>query len=279
MFEKMIVPFDGTDTGWDGLVLSMGLAKAFGSQVDVVYFFDEELAGSSREAARELAEHADAVLAGAREQVSQALRIKFCALPASSPARGLHELALSEQADLIVLGSRRLGPHTKEALGAVSENVMRAAPCAVAVAPRGYRSDGGFVPQRIAVGWIPTDEGGSALEVACRTARATGGEVLVLTMTSARATVEDLEARARQAVDRVLAALGTDIPVQVNAGVGKPSAELVSRSRGLDLIMLGSRGYGPARTMLLGSVSAQVVPQAQCPVMILAAGSPTQTRT
>ena len=65
--------------------------------------------------------------------------------------------------DLIVLGSRRLGPRTKAALGTVSENVLRAAPCAVAVAPRGYRSRGGFVPQRIAVGWIPTDEGDAAL--------------------------------------------------------------------------------------------------------------------
>jgi hypothetical protein len=31
MFEKLIVGFDGTDTGWDGLVLATGLAEAFGS--------------------------------------------------------------------------------------------------------------------------------------------------------------------------------------------------------------------------------------------------------
>jgi nucleotide-binding universal stress UspA family protein len=39
----------------------------------------------------------------------------------------------------------------------------------------------------------------------------------------------------------------------------------------MDLVVLGSRGYGPPRTMLLGSVSSQVVPEARCPVMILAA--------
>ena len=32
MFERMIVAFDGTDTGADGLALSMGIAKAFGSR-------------------------------------------------------------------------------------------------------------------------------------------------------------------------------------------------------------------------------------------------------
>jgi nucleotide-binding universal stress UspA family protein len=272
MFEKLIVAFDGTDTGWDGLVLSMGLGKAFGSRVEVVYVYDEELAASSTEAARELADHADAVLAGAREGVSQALPVRFVAVPAASPARGLHELAQREEADLIVVGSRRLGPRTKAALGAVSENVMRAAPCAVAVAPRGYRSHGGFVPRRIGVGWIPTDEGEIALEVACRIARATAGTVDVMTTTSASATVAELEARAGSAVERVRATLGAEIPVDVRVVVGKASEVLVSRSADMDLVVLGSRGYGPPRTMLFGSVSAQVVPQAQCPVMTLPAG-------
>lgn len=35
-FEKLVVGFDGTDTGWDGVVLSMALAKTFGSQLSVV---------------------------------------------------------------------------------------------------------------------------------------------------------------------------------------------------------------------------------------------------
>jgi nucleotide-binding universal stress UspA family protein len=279
MFERLIVGFDGTDTGWDGLVLAMGLAKVFGSKVAVVYVYDEELAASSRQAGRELAEHADAVLAGARERVNQARAVSFCAVAASSPPRGLHDLAADEEADLIVLGSRRLGPRTKAALGAVSENVMRAAPCAVAVAPRGYRRDGDFVPQRISVGWIATDEGGSALEVACRIALSAEGTVEVVTTTSASATVEDLEARARTAVDRVVAVLGGGISTSVHAGVGKASEELVSRSGQMDLLVLGSRGYGPPRTMLFGSVSSQVVPAARCPVMILAAGSREQTGT
>jgi hypothetical protein len=97
-FEKLIVGFDGTDTGWDGLVLSIALAKTFGSQLDVAYVYDQELAASSREAARELAEHAGAVLAGAREGVSQALAVSFRGLPATSAARGLHELAMHEAA-------------------------------------------------------------------------------------------------------------------------------------------------------------------------------------
>jgi nucleotide-binding universal stress UspA family protein len=273
MFEKIIVAFDGTDTGLDGLVLSMGLGKAFGSQVAVVYVYDQELSASSKDAARELAQHAEAVLDGARERVSQGLAVSFCALPAGSPAQGVHELARSEQADLIVLGSRRLGPRTRDALGAVSENVLRAAPCAVAVAPRGYRSDGGLVPQMIGVGWISTAEGEHALRVACWVASATGGSVTLVTATSAPGEVEQLRGRARGAADAVVSALGVQVPVAVHAQVAEPTEALIEHSRALDLIVLGTRGYGPPRTMLFGSVSSRVTVEARCPTMVLAASA------
>ena len=61
--------------------------------------------------------------------------------------------------------------------------------------------------------------------------------------------------------------------VAVRAGVGKAAEELVKGSGNVDLVVLGSRGYGPPQTMRLGSVSTQVVPEARCPVMILAAWS------
>ena len=276
MFERMIVAFTH-DTGLDGLALSTGLAKAFGSQVTVVYVYDEELSASSRQAERELAQHADAVLDGARERLSQALAVRFCSLPASSPAQGLHALARSEEVKLIVLGSRRLGPHTKAALGAVSENIMRAAPCAVAVAPRGYRTAGGFVPQRIGAGWIPNAEGEHVLHACCQIARSTGGTLEVVTTTSAIGTLQSLEDRARRAVKDAVQAIGGELEVTVHARVGKPAEGLVTRSSDLDLVVLGSRGYGPPRTMLFGSVSSQVVPEAQCPVMVLAADSRTET--
>lgn len=64
--------------------------------------------------------------------------------------------------------------------------------------------------------------------------------------------------------------------VAVGAGVGKAAEELVKGAGNMDRVVLGSRGYGPPQTMLLGSVSSQVVPEARCPVMILAARSETE---
>ncbi|MDR7485331.1 MAG: universal stress protein [Armatimonadota bacterium] len=42
-----------------------------------------------------------------------------------------------------------------------------------------------------------------------------------------------------------------------------------ARTRGCDLIVLGSRGLGRVEAALLGSVSQQVVQQAPCPVLIV----------
>lgn len=78
---------------------------------------------------------------------------------------------------MIVPGSRRLGPLPCTALGSVSQPVIDAAPCAVAVAPRGYRHDGGFVPRAIGATWLHPATADRALAVASKLARATAGSV------------------------------------------------------------------------------------------------------
>jgi nucleotide-binding universal stress UspA family protein len=51
---------------------------------------------------------------------------------------------------------------------------------------------------------------------------------------------------------------------------GRPASTIVDEAAmaGSDLVILGSRGHGPLRTMLLGSVSAEVADLAPCPVLI-----------
>jgi len=75
---------------------------------------------------------------------------------------------------------------------------------------------------------------------------------------------EDVQARLATAFTREFAHL----PVERVAEVGDP-AEVITRfahTQGIDLIMMPSHGYGPFRSLLLGSVTAKVLHDAQCPV-------------
>jgi nucleotide-binding universal stress UspA family protein len=57
--------------------------------------------------------------------------------------------------------------------------------------------------------------------------------------------------------------------------VGDAAEFLVAASENVDLLVCGSRGYGPARAVLLGGVSRRVASEAHCPVIVLARGAET----
>jgi len=74
----------------------------------------------------------------------------------------------------------------------------------------------------------------------------------------------DLEMRLSGAFVREFAG----IPVHRVAEIGDPAAVITrfAQTEGVDLIMMPTHGYGPFRTLLLGSVTAKVLHDAECPV-------------
>jgi nucleotide-binding universal stress UspA family protein len=200
----------------------------------------------------------------------------------SSPAAALHDVATALDAPLVVVGSTHRGRVGRVMPGSVTARLLHGAPCAVAVAPRGYT--GADAVRRIGVGFVDTPEGRDALAGAALLAELCGATVRVLTVHQPEAwgaaLLEpgdfDAAAAQKQSLDRAVATaqrarelLPTDVLQDVEVIDGEPAASLISLSSDLDLIVCGSRGYGPVRAVVLGGVTRRLVDGAACPVLVL----------
>ena len=80
-------------------------------------------------------------------------------------------------------------------------------------------------------------------------------------------------ARPAQQLDTVLAGLSSDLLAQGTILDGRPAYQLTRRSKHLDLLLLGSRGYNPLHALLADGVSGRVLRDAHCPVIAVPRGA------
>jgi len=80
---------------------------------------------------------------------------------------------------------------------------------------------------------------------------------------------EDVDERMRGRIDSAAGALPRGVRHSEELQIGAPAPLLLDATRNLDLMVVGSRGYGPARRLLLGSVSGRLVREAHCPVLVV----------
>jgi nucleotide-binding universal stress UspA family protein len=89
---------------------------------------------------------------------------------------------------------------------------------------------------------------------------------------------DESERHARSAVEQAAAqarGIAPEVDVATTVVLGEPRQVLVEVSGDAHMIVMGSRGRGPLRTMLLGSVTSAVVKQARCPVVVCRPGDDT----
>lgn len=203
-----------------------------------------------------------------------------------SPARALHEAAERLGAAALVVGSTHRAGMRHVLPGGVGERVLAGAPCPVIVAPRDYAEPDGAAP-RIGVAFDDSAEARLALDTAIALARALDATVTTLTVSepieqAPAAMVPGWtippgynEAR-REHAERVLAAARERVPAELLGDtrllIGHPGEQLAQASADVDVLVCGSRGYGPLRAVLLGGVSTALAHTARCPLLVIPRG-------
>jgi nucleotide-binding universal stress UspA family protein len=201
-------------------------------------------------------------------------RLESCS--ASSVGRGLHELAEEERAELIVVGSCSRGVAGRVFVGNAARGSLVGAPCAVATAPLGYAERRRAI-QRIGVGYDGSAESEAALASARMLATASGASLRALQVVSIPIPTfaypgyvpseigESIDALIARAQERLESLDG----VEGEVVYGMVGEELVELAKRVDLLVVGSRGYGPVNRLLLGSTSEYLQRNASCPLLVL----------
>lgn len=282
MFDKIVVGYASDQAGRDAVTLAGTLAAATGDGIVVAFPYHPLLATrDAEEVEKAIAQEVSVLLE--RVDGAAALEPAFRWTSSPWPIHALHELAAYEGAGLIAFGAAREGiaGHLHASL---MERMVHGAPCAVSVAPARYESR---PLQRIGAGFALSAEGHAAVKVARELAARTGGAVRVVAAAGlepalasyafsspALAEVEqEICEQTTQALERFCAELTPGgAPVEREVIRGEPPSVLIASSSELDLLVLGSRAYGPLRHVLLGSVSARAMREARCPVLVVPRG-------
>jgi nucleotide-binding universal stress UspA family protein len=286
----LIVGVDGSERSRDALALAVQLAEP-GQRVVLAHVHpygqlaDLLSGGDYEQLVREVAE---STLSATQETLPPGTERVMQLVPNRSPAAGLHGLAAEEDAALIVVGSSHRSGLGRVLAGSVAESVLAGSPVPVAIAPRGLAgSEEGI--RIVGCGFDGSPEAHEALRWAADIARRRRArlEVLAVHPRIAFAGVSSAGAFGYQSADETLrgtlekqmrdaiASLGPGVDVSGRLLDGDPSTALVDASKEVDLLALGSRGYGPVRAVLLGSVSRGLVREGACSVVVLPRGAGT----
>ena len=276
----IVVGYDGRLEGRDAVALGASLARALDEPLLVasVYQSPETALGLS---AAELRARAEQTAADGAAQAPADLERRHVAVLGRSPAQGLHDFVEEERPTAIVVGSSHRGPHGRVIAGRVASRLFAGSPCPVAVAPRGYARRDDKQLRSIGVGFDDSPESWNAIQRAAAIGVAAGATLRVIhalhpviappmAPEESERLTRDLRASRERALYRAAASVSQDLHAETTLLVGDPVLVLEQEaSRGLDLLVLGARGYGPLRSVLLGSVSTEVVCHSPCPVLVV----------
>jgi nucleotide-binding universal stress UspA family protein len=294
----VVVGVDGSERSIDALALADRLGAALRLPVVIAYVHPYgELAslfseGDYEQLVREVAE---STFDQIREHLPSVPERRMQLVTEASPAAGLHAMAEREGAALTVIGSSNRSWIGRILVGGTGERLLSGASVPVAVAPAGYAATASGL-KLVGCGFDGSRESHRALAWTSALARSTSARLRVLSVYERilpaslavggglpTASINDvLRRQFEEEVASAVSELDGDIDASQTLLDGDAQHLLACESGDLDLLVVGSRGYGPLRAVLLGSVSSALVRSARSPLVVVpraANGEPPQGTT
>ncbi|GAA0373757.1 MULTISPECIES: universal stress protein [Micromonospora] len=285
--EQILVGYDGSPDAAAALEWALAQAGRDGRPVRLAYIFEWlTVAGwvgpgmtpgmwpdeQARQQVEELVRKAASDAAAAHPDLTVSGEVLD-----GPPALVLEEC--STAAGLVVLGSRGHGGFTGLLAGSTAVSVTAHAHCPVVVVRRetadvtraGHVAVGvdGSEQSLLALGFAIEQAALRRVPLHVLRAWQPGREQWNLTGEQAR---EAALAAQRAELDEPLRrwqATFPDVEVSVETAAAAPAGLLIDASRNAQLMVVGTRGRGGLRGMLLGSVSQQLIQHAHCPVAVV----------
>lgn len=275
---RVLVGFDGSEGARDAVALAKLLNRVTPGTILLanVVPLDELLAEPYRLLSSERFPKSEEVFRAPLRTLAGS-EVETGSFTGGSPARAIHALAEEEGVDLIVVGSPHRGTVGRAVLGSVAENLLHGSSRALVVAPRGYASSADKEIALVAVAYDGTPEAKLALKEAETFAAAAAAKLRILTVAAPGVPIPaavgsapmvgfDPEALIAEAV----ASLGPGVQVESPRLAGPPATALAEACEdGVDLLVAGSRGYGPLGRVFAGSVCSKLIATAPCPVLVV----------
>lgn len=278
MFKNVLVGIDERSRGRDAVALAVRLVAPDGelrfAHVHPGFAFpgkgdNGEFEAIERQAALELV---SSVIA------ESGVEAQAHCLGAPRIGVGLRQVAEATGADLLVIGSSHESPRGRVWLRDEVRQTLNGAPCAVAVAPLAYAELGTPITQ-IGIAFNGSDESHNALAVGLELARDLGASASafqalpVPVLGDGYALYDSAEAAYRELEDEARELIHRETGVNGCAAIGDPISELSVFSAGVDLLIVGSRDFGPLGRLVHGSTTHDLLGHARSPLLILTRAS------
>ncbi len=297
MASRVVIGYDSSEASEDAVAFGLTWCRSTGDVPIVATVYPEEHPfglGVRRidvEWLTYVREQAEIVQDKARATVGDAAL--YSNVASTSSSHGLVDLAEDVEAVMVIVGTAQESGLTRALLGSTTERLLYGATVPVTVVPPGWRQSASDRISSIGVAYVDTRDGREALRIAVRVARRIPARLTLYSVLDplsegysylvGRTDEQAFLDKARDSFGKTLEFAGAGVPpeleprtVLLEGGAVESLAALGPDD--IDMLVCGSRGYGPVRRVLLGGVSSRLIRRARLPITVVPRATPASAK-